>query len=159
MSLPASLRQQLVADYSAVSVLPSPWARALWVTPLALLALVAAPLWFNVRVDAPRLGLLGLWGASALQTALGVMVVAAALRESVPGRSWSRAAIGLWTLIPIAIVVVVVLEVLKLLGEIGIEFARAGAIEDAEAIMSRHPLSVIKERLQAEIRRQRPGGS
>lgn len=105
MSLPANLRQQLVADYSAVTVLPSPWTRALWVTPLALLALVAAPLWFNVRVDAPRLGLFGLWGASALQTVLGVMVVAAALRESVPGRSWSRAAIGLWTLIPITIVV------------------------------------------------------
>jgi tetratricopeptide (TPR) repeat protein len=50
------------------------------------------------------------------------------------------------------------IDCLKLLGEIGTEFARAGAIEEAEAIMSRHPLAIIRERLQAEIQRQQSDG-
>lgn len=104
MPLPASLREQLAADYRAVRVLPSPWVRALWMAPLALLALVAAPLWFNVRVDAPRLGVFGLWGASALQTVVGMLVVVAALRESVPGRSWNGAVLTVWMLTPIVLV-------------------------------------------------------
>jgi len=105
MSMPATLREQLAADYRAVRVLPSAWVRALWVSPLAVLALAAAPFWFNVRIDAARLGWFGLWGASALQTLLGVVLVAAALRESVPGRSWSGAAVALWLAIPLALVV------------------------------------------------------
>jgi len=105
MSLPFALRERLASDYHAVRVLPSAWVRALWVCPLAVLALCAAPFWFDVRVDAARLGWFALWGASALQTIVGVAVVAAALRESVPGRSWSRTALALWLGIPFALVV------------------------------------------------------
>jgi tetratricopeptide (TPR) repeat protein len=50
------------------------------------------------------------------------------------------------------------IDCLKLLGEIGAEFARAGALADAEAIMNSHLLSIIRERLRAEIERQRSGG-
>jgi tetratricopeptide (TPR) repeat protein len=47
---------------------------------------------------------------------------------------------------------------LKLLGEIGAEFARAGAVLDAEAIMNNHPSSIISERLRAEIDQYRSDG-
>jgi hypothetical protein len=106
-TMPSALRDRLVADYGAVRALPSPWMRAMWLLPLAVIALIAAPIAFNVRQDAPRLGWLYLWGFSLLQCAIGFMVVAAALRESVPGRGWSRGALAVWLTVPIAVVVVV----------------------------------------------------
>jgi hypothetical protein len=108
-SIPPDLRDRIAADYQPVQVLGSPFARALWVLPFALIALIAAPIAFNVRADAMRLGWLGLWGFSFLQCALGFIVVAAALRESVPGRGWSRGAIALWLTLPIAAIVSVTL--------------------------------------------------
>ena len=109
MTMPAALRQRLLDEYEPVRSLPSPWLRAAWVAPLAMLSLVAAPLWFSVRVDAPRLGWVALWGASAMQSVLGLIVVAAALRESVPGRTWSRASTLAWMIAPIVVVVAVTL--------------------------------------------------
>jgi hypothetical protein len=100
-AMPPELRARIAADYHAVEALPSPWRRALWVLPLAALALVAAPIVFNVRSDASRLGWLGVWGVSLIQATIGFVVVAAALRESIPGRSWSRGAIALWLAMPI----------------------------------------------------------
>jgi hypothetical protein len=107
--MPSELRQRLAADYQPVRTLRSPFARALWVLPFALIALIAAPIAFNVRQDALHLGWLGLWGLSFLQCAIGFIVVAAALRESVPGRNWSRGAIALWMMLPIAAIVGVTL--------------------------------------------------
>ena len=109
MSMPADLRARLQADYKQVRVLRSPLARAMWVLPIALVALFAAPTYFNVRPDAPRLGMIGVWGVSIIQSLLGLTVLVAALRESVPGRSWSRGAIALWLAIPIGSVVGVTL--------------------------------------------------
>ena len=105
--LPPELRDRLAADYRPVRALPSPWVRAMWVMPLAIMALVAAPMAFNVRIDASRIGWIGLWGLSILQAAIGLSVVAAALRESVPGRSWSRPAIALWLSMPIVVMIAV----------------------------------------------------
>ena len=104
MNVPAELRDRLAADYQPVRTLRSPWARAMWVLPLGIIALVAAPITFNVRQDATRLGWLGLWGFSLLQCGLGFVVVAAALRESVPGRGWSRGAIALWLTMPVIVI-------------------------------------------------------
>jgi hypothetical protein len=102
MSLPAGLRARLEADYRPVRVLRSPLARAMAILPVALVALIAAPVYFEVRPDAARLGAAGVWGLSLVQFAIGVAVLTAALRESVPGRGWSRAVIALWLAIPIA---------------------------------------------------------
>jgi hypothetical protein len=77
----------------------------LWVLPFGLVVLVAAPLAFEVRPDASRLGWFGVWGFSLIQSAIGFAVVAAALRESVPGRGWSRGAIALWLSMPILMIV------------------------------------------------------
>ena len=98
--LPAALRVRLAADYTAVRPLPPPLTRALILAPFALLALVAAPWWFDLRVDMVRLGWAQAWGWSLLQSIAGVVLVAAALREAVPGRAWSRVPLALWLLAP-----------------------------------------------------------
>jgi hypothetical protein len=107
MSVPVELRARLAADYQPVRALRSPWARAAAVLPLAIVALVAAPVAFNVRPDAPNLGWLGVWGLSIAQSLMGLLVIGAALRESVPGRDWSRGAIGLWLAIPMVAIVAI----------------------------------------------------
>lgn len=106
--IPVELRARLAVDYAPVRPLPSPWVRALWCAPFALLALVAAPVYFNVRPDAAQLGWLA-WGASAAQLVLGFAVITAALRESVPGRSWNGVAIALWIGAPIAMTLAITL--------------------------------------------------
>jgi hypothetical protein len=105
-SLPDDLRARLAADFEPVRALPSPWARALWILPFALVALVAAPTAFDVRPDA-NLGWVGVWGLSIMQSLIGLLVVGAALSESIPGRGWNRTAIALWIVLPIAAVVAV----------------------------------------------------
>jgi hypothetical protein len=107
--IPVELRARIHADYAAVRPLPSPWVRALWCTPFAVLALLAAPTYFNVRADAGQLGWFGSWGASLVQVAMGLALIAAALRESVPGRSWRAGAIGLWIVTPIVLAIAVTL--------------------------------------------------
>lgn len=109
MSVPAELRERLAADYQPVRALPAPLMRALWMLPLAAIALLAAPIVFNVRGDAPRLGWNGVWGLSLMQTVIGAAVLVAALRESVPGRAWSRTAIALWLIVPLIAIVAVTL--------------------------------------------------
>ena len=108
MNVPAQLRARLAAEYHPVRPLRSPWARALLVVPLAIVALIAAPVAFDVR-PAANLGWLGVWGLSIAQSMIGLLVVGAALRESIPGRDWSRGALALWLAIPILIVVGVTL--------------------------------------------------
>ena len=108
-SLPRDLRARLAADYQPVRALRSPWMRALSILPLAFVALVAAPVAFNVRPDGPSLGWLGIWGLSIAQSVIGVLVVGAALRESIPGRDWSRGAVALWLAIPLVTIVGVTL--------------------------------------------------
>lgn len=107
--MPADLRARLESDYQPVRVLRSPLSRGVWVMPIALVALFAAPVAFTVRPDAVNLGWSGVWGLSLIQSVLGLAVVIAALRESVPGRGWSRRAIALWLAIPIAVVIAVTL--------------------------------------------------
>lgn len=107
MSVPVELRARIAAEYQPVRALRSPWARAMLVLPFAIVALFAASIAFNVRPDAPQLGWFAVWGFSALQWCLGLIVVAAALRESVPGRGWSGSAVALWLAVPIITIVAV----------------------------------------------------
>ena len=91
--VPARLRATIAADLSPVRPLPPPIVRTLWITPLAVLLLVAAPLAFERR-DLDSLGWTWSWGASSLQIIAGLALAAAALREAVPGRSWSAPMLG-----------------------------------------------------------------
>ena len=104
---PAELRARIAADYAVVRPLPSPAVRALAVTPFAILALLAAPAYFSVRADAPALGLLLTWGASLIQVAIGFALIAAALRESVPGRSWTPVQLVMWVAASLLVVIAV----------------------------------------------------
>lgn len=102
---PAELRASIAADCTPVRRLPSPFVRALWVMPFAVLALFAAPAYFNVRADADRLGWPITWGLSMAQLAVGLAVVAAALRESIPGRAWPAPHLVLWITAPVSFVI------------------------------------------------------
>jgi hypothetical protein len=105
--IPGELRARVAADYTPVRPLPSPAMRALAVTPLAILALFAAPSYFSVRADAGALGWSLTWGPSLLQMASGFALIAAALRDSVPGRAWTPAQIAMWIVAPLALVIAV----------------------------------------------------
>lgn len=105
--LPAELRARIAADLAPVRPLAAPWRRSVAIVPLALLALVAAPLFFNVRGDVSRLGWFGGWGVSTLQGLAGLLVIGAALREAVPGRAWRGPALGAWLVFPVALMTAV----------------------------------------------------
>jgi hypothetical protein len=107
--IPELLRARIAADYEPVRPLASPLLRASWLLPLAVMALFAAPVVFDLRGDAARLGLVGTWGASSLQVAIGLALAGAALREAVPGREWNHTAIALWLAVPLTVILLVTL--------------------------------------------------
>lgn len=81
-----TLEARILADLRPVRPLARPWKRGLAVCGVAALLAAVVMLRFGLRVDAPALGPGVLWGLSALEAGLGLLLVAAALRESVPGR-------------------------------------------------------------------------
>jgi hypothetical protein len=95
VDLPPSLRDAIARDLHPVRPLPAPAHRLMAVIPIAIALLVASVAIFGLRHDAPRLGLTLTWIASSLQMALGLLLTAAALRESVPGTTLSRRIVGI----------------------------------------------------------------
>jgi hypothetical protein len=95
IEIPAALRAAVARDLRPVRPLARPLARLVWVVPVAIAVVAATVAVFGVRRDAPQLGMALTWIASGLQLVLGLALVAAALRESVPGTTLSRRAIGL----------------------------------------------------------------
>jgi hypothetical protein len=91
---PAHLRAAIAADLRAVTPLGPPAARIGWIVPVAIALLFCASLLFGVRRDALELGPLLSWGASTLEMVLALTLVAAALREAVPGTTLSRRAVS-----------------------------------------------------------------
>ncbi len=94
VQVPPELRAAVAGDLRAVKPLPPPARRVGGVVPIGIVLLGAAVLVFGMRQDALRLGFGLTWGASTLQMILGLTLVAAALREAVPGTTLSRRAIG-----------------------------------------------------------------
>jgi hypothetical protein len=88
--VPPSLRSAIEADLHPVQPLASPWRRALWLAPIALVLLVISEAIFGLRVDSPDLGVSLTWGASILQMLFGLAVMGFALREAVPGTLLTR---------------------------------------------------------------------
>jgi hypothetical protein len=93
LPMPAGLRRAIEADLHPVVPLAPPLVRVAAVAPIALFLLVGAALVFGVRGDALRLGWILTWGASSVEMTLGLTLVAAALREAVPGTTLSRRAL------------------------------------------------------------------
>jgi hypothetical protein len=104
--VPPMLRAAIAADVSSVRPLAAPLVRAAAVLPLAVVLLVAAPLTFEMR-DVAALGPFWSWGASIFQATLGLALSIAALREAVPGRTWSSWSLALWVLAPMITVTLV----------------------------------------------------
>jgi hypothetical protein len=91
--VPAALLRAVAADHRPVHPLPPPWRRALTLLPLGVLAVVMAPVLWGWRGNLEELGLGLVLGLSGLQALTGMLVIAAALREAVPGRGLSRRAL------------------------------------------------------------------
>lgn len=106
--LSPELRERLAADFRPVRALPSPWRRAMFVLPAALIALMAAPVVFDVR-PSDHLGFFGIWGASIAQFSLGFVMVIAAMREAVPGRGWTPGGVAAWLAVPVVAVTAIAL--------------------------------------------------
>ena len=94
-ALPAALRQSIASDLRPVRPLAPPVVRTAWLLPIALLLLLAAGVTLGIRRDAAYLGWWLTWGASALEMTLGLGLIAASLREAVPGTTLSRRALAL----------------------------------------------------------------
>lgn len=99
---PKALRDAIAASLAPVRPLPAPIVRALWVVPLALVLLFAAPMVFAFR-NLHELGWFWAWVASGSELAIGVGVAAAALRDAVPARTWSRRALAMWFAVPLVL--------------------------------------------------------
>ena len=89
MSAPPELRELIARDLAPARPLPPPSTRALALVPIAAAIVAAVPLLHELRPDLPAIGALRAFGFSIAQAIAGMFVVAAALRESVPGRQWT----------------------------------------------------------------------
>jgi hypothetical protein len=90
---PRDLRDAIARDLKPARPLAAPAIRALALVPLALGIVVAVPVMQFFRSDMTAIGFVRAWGFSIAQALAGVAIVAAALRESIPGRALSRAAV------------------------------------------------------------------
>jgi hypothetical protein len=93
----ADLREKIARDLTSVKPLRPPLLRALALVPLAAAIVFAVPALHFFRSDMMALGFVRGWGYSFAQAFAGIVIVAAALRESIPGRPLSRTAL-VWTL-------------------------------------------------------------
>lgn len=92
-SPPAALRKKILSDLRPVRPLAEPRKRALVLLPLGVALVVLVPWRLGLRQDVHVLTTLYVWGLSALQMSIGIGLVAAALREVIPGRQIPRTAI------------------------------------------------------------------
>ena len=89
--------------------LARPSIRALALVPFAIAMVIGVPALHAFRPDMTVIGFIRAWGFSIGQAAAGCTIVAVALRESIPGRSLSRAALATIIAIGIALPAVVLL--------------------------------------------------
>ena len=94
---PSLLRGTIARDLKPTRPLRPPSVRALVLVPLAAAIVVAVPTFHFFRSDLAAIGVVRAWGFSIGQALAGLVIVTAALRESVPGRALSRSALT-WTI-------------------------------------------------------------
>jgi hypothetical protein len=94
MTAPPKLRDAIARDLKPARPLRSPFVRALVLVPLAVAIVVAVPALHFFRSDMGVIGFVRGWGFSIGQAIAGLVIVAAALREAIPGRSLSRSVIA-----------------------------------------------------------------
>ena len=90
MTAPKELREAVKRDLRPTRPLWSPYVRALVLTPLAVAIVLSVPGLRFFRPDLHAIGFIKAWGFSFGQALAGLVIIAAALRESIPGRGLSR---------------------------------------------------------------------
>jgi hypothetical protein len=107
--MPSSLRDAVKRDLRPTRPLRSPWVRALVLVPLAVAIVLSVPGLRFFRPDMGAIGFIRAWGFSFGQALAGLVIIAVALRESIPGRGLARgtiaATIGVGLVIPGALLV------------------------------------------------------
>jgi hypothetical protein len=93
-SVPPDLLAAVGRGLRPVRPLASPARRVLALLPLGLVLLLAIPAFWGLRGNASLLGFATAWGLSGLQALAGLLIVGVALREAVPGRELSGAAVA-----------------------------------------------------------------
>src|SRR4051794_16850615 len=88
-------RQAIVSSIEPVHPLPSPSRRVWMLLPLGLLLATIGPLLLGRRGDLDAYSPLLTWGATGLQSILGLWLLALGFREAVPGHNLSRRALTL----------------------------------------------------------------
>jgi Negative regulator of sigma F len=91
--VPPLLRDAVQRDLRPAQPLMPPSVRALVLIPLAVAIVLAVPGLHFFRSDMGAIGFVKAWGFSFGQALAGLVIVAAALRESIPGRGLSRGAL------------------------------------------------------------------
>ena len=91
MSAPNALRDLVARDLAPARPLAPPAVRALALVPIAAAIVASVPALYELRPDLPSIGALRAFGFSIAQAIAGIVIIAAALRESVPGRQWPLA--------------------------------------------------------------------
>jgi hypothetical protein len=94
MSAPKDLRDAVKRDLRPTRPLRPPLVRALVLIPIAVAIVLSVPGLRFFRSDLQAIGFVKAWGFSFGQALAGLVIIAAALRESIPGRGLSRRAIA-----------------------------------------------------------------
>ena len=84
---PDKLRDAVARDLKPTRPLWRPSVRALTLVPLAAAIVIGVPVLHAFRGDLDVIGFVRAWGLSIAQTVLGLVIIALALRESIPGRA------------------------------------------------------------------------
>jgi hypothetical protein len=79
----------IARDLTPARPLPAPGRRVAWLAPFAAAIVVAVPLVQAFRPDWLQLGLVRGWMFTGAEAIFGLVIIALALRESIPGRSIS----------------------------------------------------------------------
>jgi hypothetical protein len=93
VNAPDELREKIKRDLRPTRPLRPPLIRALVLIPIAVAIVLAIPGLHVFRSDMAVIGVVKAWGFSFGQALAGLVIVAAALRESIPGRGLSRGTI------------------------------------------------------------------
>jgi len=103
MTAPEDLRDAIQRDLRPTRPLRPPSVRVLVLIPIAVAIVLAVPGLHFFRSDMRAIGFLKAWGFSFGQALAGLLIVAVALRESIPGRGLSRRAIAATIAVGLAI--------------------------------------------------------
>jgi len=95
MTAPRELRDRIARDLTSVRPLRPPLVRALALVPFAAAIVVAVPALHFFRSDIALIGFVRAWGFSIGQAIAGIVIVAAALRDAIPGRALPRTIVAL----------------------------------------------------------------